>query len=208
MELDTHSAMPVPVAMPMAPDPVAGPSNTDREPLTNAHADLFASLPDFDPAQAQRDPLRDVGVKVHIRKSGSDSWMYLGRASVTQEIVGAHSSRVVVRAVTSGKILATFSELCDLQAEKRGSFVIINCVEGAGVVSWSLNAMNNAETLKLLASIELACYRCRQALLDPRQHTKTRRRIERVIKDDRRRRHRRRRDEEEMISAFGKQQID
>lgn len=64
--------------------------------------------------------------------------------------------------------------------------------------------MNNAETLKLLASIELACYKCRQALSDPKLHSKMRRRIERVIKDDRRRRHRRRRDEDAMVEAFGK----
>lgn len=64
--------------------------------------------------------------------------------------------------------------------------------------------MNNAETLRLLASIELACYRCRQALSDPKMHSKMRRRIERVIKEDRRRRHRRRRDEQDMVDAFGK----
>jgi len=81
-------------------------------------------------------------------------------------------------------------------------------VEGSRVVSWSLNALNNSETLRLLASIELACYKCKQALADPRLHTKSRRRIERVIKDDRRRRHRRRKDQDAMIDAFSKQTID
>lgn len=71
----------------------------------------------------------------------------------------------------------------------------------------SLQAMNNSETLKLLASIELACYKCRQALADPKQHSKLRRRIERVIKDDRRKRHKRRREEDAMVEAFGKQEI-
>ena len=28
---------------------------------------------------------------------------------------------------------------CDLQAEKRGNFVVIGCVENSRVVSWSLN---------------------------------------------------------------------
>lgn len=63
-------------------------------------------------------------------------------------------------------------------------------------------AVNNSETLRLLASIELACYRCRLAVVDPRNHTKSRRRIERVIKEDRRRRHRRRKDQDAMIDAF------
>lgn len=96
-------------------------------------------------------------------------------------------------------------------------------MEGAKVVSWSLNvslfisciappqcalqALNNTETLRLLASIELACYKCKQALADPRQHAKSRRRIERVIKDDRRRRHRRRKEQDALIDAFAKQNL-
>lgn len=67
--------------------------------------------------------------------------------------------------------------------------------------------MNNSDTLRLLASIELACYRCKQALMDPRLHSKARRKIERVIKDDRRRRHRRRKDQEAMIDAFARQSL-
>lgn len=59
----------------------------------------------------------------------------------------------------------------------------------------------------MLASIELACYRCRLALVDPRSHAKTRRRIERVIKDDKRRRHKRRKDQDAMIDAFSKQDL-
>lgn len=68
-------------------------------------------------------------------------------------------------------------------------------------------AHNNSETLRLLTSIELACYRCKQALADPRIHNKSRRRIERVIKDDRRRRHRRRKDADAMVDAFAKQNL-
>ena len=59
-----------------------------------------------------------------------------------------------------------------------------------------------------MASIDLACYKCRQAIADPRHHLKTRRRIERVIKDDRRRRHRRRKDQEAMIDAFSRQHLE
>jgi len=145
-------------------------------------------------------------VKVHIRRPERDSWVYLGRAMVSQEIAG-QSSRVVVRAVSSQKIIAIFSEISDLQAEKRGNFVVIGCVEGSRVISWSLNALNNSETLRLLASIELACYKCKQALADPRLHNKSRRKIERVIKDDRRRRHRRRKDQDAMVDAFARQNL-
>lgn len=71
-----------------------------------------------------------------------------------------------------------------------------------------LQTANSSETLKLLASIELACYNCRQAMADPKTHTKGRRRIERIIKDDRRRRHRRRREEDSMVEAFGRTQLE
>ncbi len=68
-------------------------------------------------------------------------------------------------------------------------------------------ALNNSETLRLLASIELACYKCKVSLQDPRIHHKARRRIERLIKDDRRKRHRRRKDQESLIDAFAKQNL-
>ena len=68
--------------------------------------------------------------------------------------------------------------------------------------------MNNAETLRLLASIELACYKSKQALMDPRTHSKARRRIEKVIKEDRRKRHRRRKDQDALIDAFARQNLD
>jgi len=153
-----------------------------------------------------RDNFREIQVKVHIRKPERDSWVYLGRGVVTQEMTG-HSSRVVVRNLSSGKIMTTFGESSDLQAEKRGNFVVIGCIDGSRVVSWSLNALNNSETIRLLASIELACYRCKQAVADPRLHSKGRRKIERLIKDDRRKRHRRRKDQEAMIDAFAKQNL-
>ena len=40
-----------------------------------------------------RDNFREIQVKVHIRKPERDSWVYLGRGVVTQEMTG-HSSRV------------------------------------------------------------------------------------------------------------------
>lgn len=119
--------------------------------------------------------------------------------------------------------------MSDLQAEKRGNFVVLGCIEGGSVVSWSLNvsifitvthcplftcptqlhqALNNSETLRLLASIELACYKCSLAVIDPRTHAKIRRRIERIIKEDRRRRHKRRKDHDSMIDAFSRQHLD
>lgn len=164
---------------------------------------------DAAPKQAQssanKDSFREIHVKVHIRTPDRDSWRYLGRGIVSQEVTG-QSSRVVVREI-SGRTIATFGEASDLQAEKRGNFVVISCVEGARVVSWSLNALNNSETLRLLASIELACYRCKLALSDPRLHNKARRRIERLIKDDRRKRHRRRKEQDAMIDAFARQDL-
>ena len=51
-----------------------------------------------------------------------------------------------------------------------------------------MKALNNSETVRLLASIELACYACKQAMADPALHGTFRRRVARTIKDDRRRR--------------------
>ena len=44
-------------------------------------------------APLPRDNLREIQVKVHIRKPDRDSWSYLGRGIVSQEGAG-HSSRV------------------------------------------------------------------------------------------------------------------
>ncbi|KAJ3721475.1 hypothetical protein C8R42DRAFT_51015 [Lentinula raphanica] len=149
---------------------------------------------------------REIQVKVHIRRPERDSWVYMGRGLVSQEVTG-HSSRVVVRTLTTNKLLTQFGEGTDLQAEKRGNFVVIGCVEDSGVVSWSLNALNNSETLRLLASIELACYKCKNALTDPRKAGRDRKKIDRIIKDDRRRRHRRRKDQEALIDAFARSNL-
>jgi len=100
------------------------------------------------------------------------------------------------------KVLATFGEHSDLQAERRGNFVVVACVVSDGVLSLSLNTINIADTLRLLASIEIACYRSKQLFADPVRYTSTRRKIERVIRDDRRKRHKRKRDEDTMVSAF------
>ncbi|KAL1748472.1 hypothetical protein HDZ31DRAFT_29476 [Schizophyllum fasciatum] len=163
--------------------------------------------PPLQPAAPQpRESFREIQVKVHVRRPDRDNWTYLGKGLVTQELSG-HSSRVVVRSISTGKIVSVFGEGVDLQAEKRGNFVVISCVDGTRVVSWSLNALNNTDTMRLMASIELACYKPKQAVAEPRTHTKTRRRIERVIKDDRRKRHRRRKEADAMVDAFAKSTI-
>jgi len=189
-----------------------GPSGhimVDVDSQRDAILEPPAGLSSFETVAPQKEPVRDLCVKVHVRRTGKDAWTYLGRAFVSQELVGhsAQTSRVVVRSAASNKILTSFSENSDLQAEKRGNFVIISCVEGSEVVSWSLNTMNNSETLRLLATVELASYKCRQALADPKNHGKIRRRIERTIREDRRRRHRRRREEEAMVTAFERQHL-
>ncbi|KAF8481253.1 hypothetical protein DFH94DRAFT_448029 [Russula ochroleuca] len=153
-----------------------------------------------------REPFREIPVKVHIRRPDRDSWVYVGRATVSLDTTG-HSSQVVVRLTSTNKVLAVFSESSELQAEKRGNFVVVGCIEGSKVVSWSLNALNASETLRLLACIELACYRCKQAVADPRSHHRSRHRVERAIKDDRRKRHRRRQEQESMIDLFSKQDL-
>ncbi|KAH9064145.1 hypothetical protein EDB87DRAFT_1777054 [Lactarius vividus] len=142
-----------------------------------------------------REPFREIPVKVHIRRPDRDAWVYVGRATVSLDNTG-HPSQVVVRAASTDKILTVFSESSELQAEKRGNFVVVGCLDGSKVVSWSLNALNSSETLRLLACIELTCYRCKQAVADPRFHHRSRRRIER-----------RRQDQETMIDLFSKQDL-
>lgn len=140
---------------------------------------IIAKHSDCVPAIApQKEPVRDLCVKVHVRRSGKDAWTYLGRAFVSQELVGhsAQTSRVgewwpddtshecscgasfevcsfqqdpyqLLGGQLSHKFLAAREHLpsfyayqnSDIQAEKRGNFVILSCVEGSEVVSWSLN---------------------------------------------------------------------
>ncbi|KAH9487007.1 hypothetical protein JR316_0001073 [Psilocybe cubensis] len=183
--------------------PTVAPSNQNiHHSIISTHTNQAPHAP----TPTIRDNFREIQVKVHVRNPGRDTWSYQGRGVVTQEVSG-HSSRVVVRSLTTGKVMTAFGESSDLQAEKRGNFVVIGCVDGNRVISWSLNALNNSETLRLLASIELACYKCKQAVADPRSHSKSRRKIERLIKDDRRKRHRRRKDQEAMIDAFARQNL-
>jgi hypothetical protein len=145
---------------------------------------------------------KDVPVKVHVRRPDKDNWAYLGRALVSQEIFG-NSTRIVVRAATSRKVVTAFNEGALVQAEKRGNFIVVSSVESSRVVSWSLNALNNADTLRLLAIFEVSCVTCGKSNV----HDKTnvhRRRIARLIREDKKRRHKRRRDEDSMIAAFAR----
>lgn len=148
-----------------------------------------------------------------MRRSGKDTWAYLGRGIVSQES-SPSGNTIVVRSANDGKDAKpwiTFNETTDLLAEKRGNFVVIGHVDlkrgNNNVCSWSLNALNNSETLRLLATIELTCYRVKQAVGDPQKHGKMRRKVERLIKDDRKKRHRRRKDQEALIDAFAKSNI-
>ncbi|TFK56982.1 hypothetical protein OE88DRAFT_1650516 [Heliocybe sulcata] len=155
---------------------------------------------------AQQPGFREIHVKVHIRRPERDNWSYLGRGIASHEVSG-QTSRVVIRSASNNKTWATFGEGSDISAEKRGNFVVIGCVDGPRVVSWSLNALNQSDTLRLLAMIELACYRSRAVTTDPRLHSKIRKRIERVIREDRRKRHKRRKDQDAMVEAFAKSSL-
>jgi len=191
MDLDTQVAIEQPPPPPNADQQLA---NANTSSASSASPRLF------------KDPFRELQVKVHVRRHGKDMWTYVGRCTAAQEILG-QSSRIVIRQISSGRVLAVFSELSDVQIEKRGNFIILATVEPEGVVSWSLNALNNSETLKLLASVELACYRCGLALSNPGLHGKVRRRIEKLVKEDRRRRHKRRREDDDLVTAFDRQTI-
>ncbi|OCH96067.1 hypothetical protein OBBRIDRAFT_787520 [Obba rivulosa] len=154
-------------------------------------------------ASSQPERHRDITVKVHIRRPEKDSWAYLGRGIVTHEQVG-QSTRIIVKSASTHKTMTVFNEGIPLQAERRGNFVVIGCVDGNRVISWSLNALNNSDTLRLLATIELACCTTKHPIADPRIHTLYRRRISRIIKDDRKRRHKRRRDQDALVDAFAR----
>jgi len=183
-------------------EPAAPAQSQSQDPGPSAgHAEGVPT-----PPASQRDTFREIMVKVHIRRPERDSWQYLGRAIASCEM-SEQSSRVVVRSQASNKILTQFDETSDLQAEKRGNFVVIGMVDGARVVSWSLNAPNNSETIRLLASIDLSSRQSKQAIVDSRLHGRARKRIERIIKDDRRRRHRRRKEADAMVDAFSRQTI-
>ena len=81
-------------------------------------------------AAQPREPIRDIPVKVHIRRPERDSWAYMGRGVVSQEITGqssrvgalplvyfgtiarvSHSTLLVVRSASSHKILTVFGEV-------------------------------------------------------------------------------------------------
>lgn len=94
-------------------------------PRVSTHASSAAPIP------TSAREFRDVQVKVHIRRPERDSWAYLGRALVSQEMTG-QSSRVgtipcphahpcivltyippVVRSMSSGKVMVSFGEVRD-----------------------------------------------------------------------------------------------
>ncbi|KIP11387.1 hypothetical protein PHLGIDRAFT_114521 [Phlebiopsis gigantea 11061_1 CR5-6] len=205
MDMETDMNMTdneAPSALPPPPPQVQPHQSTD-EPQGMELAET--STPAASSSQTiafNKDKFREIPVKVHVRRPDRDTWAYVGRAIVSQEAFG-QGTRIVVRAHVSRKVVTAFSEGASLQAEKRGNFVVVSCVEGGRVISWSLNALNNSETLRLLAIIELSCYTSKHTVNPDVQHSHLRR-IARVIKDDRRKRHRRRKDQDAMVAAFAK----
>ena len=69
-------------------------------------------------------------------------------------------------------------------------------------------ALNNSETLRLLATIELSCHSTKHSGGSSELHHSHMRRIARVIKDDRRKRHKRRKDQDAMVDAFARTGLD
>jgi hypothetical protein len=185
---------------------VDGPPDVISQPSAQ-QGSVSSNIRTPPPATSTRESFREISVKVHMRRPGKDSWAYLGRGTVSQECIDG-ASRICVRSVSDGKVWVSFDERTDLLAEKRGNFVVLGLVHDGRVCSWSLNALNNSETLRLLTIIELACYKCRQSVTDPSKHTKFRKKIEKVIKDDRKRRHRRRKEQEALINAFASSKLD
>ncbi|KAJ3552073.1 hypothetical protein NM688_g4349 [Phlebia brevispora] len=131
---------------------------------------------------------KDIPVKVHVRRPDKDNWAYLGRALVCQEAFG-QGTRIVVRALSTRKVITAFTEGAPIQAEKRGNFVV---------------ALNSAETLRLLALLELSCMLCGKSNLSDSQQAIHRRRIARLIREDKKRRHKRRKDQDAMVAAFAR----
>lgn len=143
--------------------------------------------------QQPRESFREIAVKVHIRRPERDTWVYLGRGMVSQEIVG-QSSRVgacpmsyflqeaklvpagsgsccivtenhrhiqrgehMHTCTNAGLILRVCRKISDLRAEKRGNFVVIGCVEGSRVISWSLNVVSSIDFVICVTYCLLSC---------------------------------------------------
>ncbi|KAI0094815.1 hypothetical protein BDY19DRAFT_44575 [Irpex rosettiformis] len=189
--------------------PLVQPQQVLEEPQGISLGAPSTSTPPVSQQQSSQsqDRFREVSVKVHVRRPERDSWAYIGRGVVTKEAFG-QGSRIAVRALSTRKVITAFSEGAPLLAEKRGNFVVISCVDSGGVIAWSLNALNNSETLRLLAIIEVSCYSCKHTIMNPELLNSHRKRIARVIKDDRRKRHKRRKDQDAMIDAFARTGID
>ena len=47
----------------------------------------------YDSGSQNREPFREIPVKVHIRRPERDSWVYVGRATISLDTTG-HSSQV------------------------------------------------------------------------------------------------------------------
>jgi hypothetical protein len=54
---------------------------------------IFTSVTLIGTSSRDREHFREIQVKVHVRRPEKDTWVYLGRGTVSQEVNG-HSSRV------------------------------------------------------------------------------------------------------------------
>ncbi|KZV77455.1 hypothetical protein PENSPDRAFT_645111 [Peniophora sp. CONT] len=182
---------------------IDGVDGTPKVEAQDELVDVEFSKPSTSRQPGVHSTLKDLSVKVHIRRPERDSWVYVGRAVVNYETSGS-SGQVVVRSVASSKVLVRFTEISELQAERRGNFVVVGIIDGAKVVSWSLNALNSSDTLKLLSCIQVVCHPSKLAVIDPTGHHKLQKRVERLIKEDRRKRHKRRKEADSMVEAFSR----
>ncbi|KAG5642460.1 hypothetical protein DXG03_002770 [Asterophora parasitica] len=83
--MDVDAVMEVDVAM--------GSTFSHPQALVEDQQDLSIQTPPPTAPMPSRDNFRDIQVKVHIRRPERDSWVYMGRGVVTQEMTG-QSSRV------------------------------------------------------------------------------------------------------------------
>jgi hypothetical protein len=63
------------------------------------------------------------------------------RAAATQKVMCIFDEVRLLFITLSQTVCSSSQQTYEIQAEKRGNFVVISSVEGARVVSWSLNVI-------------------------------------------------------------------
>jgi len=99
-------AMDVDAAILVAPPELNKESATSNSLNNNA-------LPTTSTQSQVREMYRQLPVRVHVRRPGKDNWMYIGRATVSHEVMG-QTSLVVVR-TGAEKVLVTFGEVSEVR---------------------------------------------------------------------------------------------